>query len=130
MRNLLQYTGAGYLLFLMLLKTMGMQNAVLDYQVNRDFIAENLCENRFSPEKQCAGKCYLKKQLSASSESTGSQEERTANKNFSVDYFEAFESIDFSRPVPAIVHHAVPDDQGPANIFAADIFHPPLRAAV
>ncbi len=130
MRKLLQYTGAGYLLFLMLLKTMGMQIAVLDYQINRDFIAENLCENRFSPEKQCAGKCYLKKQLSSSSESTGSQEGRTASKTFSVDYFEALESVDFSRPAPVIVHHAVPDDQGSGYLFAADIFHPPLRPAV
>jgi len=33
------------------------------YQVNKDYVAKNLCENRARPERKCCGKCYLNKQL-------------------------------------------------------------------
>ncbi len=33
------------------------------YQINKDFIAKNLCENRDKPQMKCCGKCYLQKQL-------------------------------------------------------------------
>lgn len=35
----------------------------VNFQLNQDYIAAKLCENRFSPELKCAGKCYLKKQF-------------------------------------------------------------------
>jgi hypothetical protein len=34
------------------------------YQVNKDYISRNLCENRDKPKMKCCGKCYLKKKLS------------------------------------------------------------------
>ncbi len=37
--------------------------ALLDYTVNKNFIAATLCENRERPACCCHGKCYLKKQL-------------------------------------------------------------------
>lgn len=33
------------------------------YNIQRDFIAAKLCENRDKPDACCAGKCYLSKQL-------------------------------------------------------------------
>lgn len=33
------------------------------YEVNKSYVAKELCQNRNMPEKKCAGKCYLKKQL-------------------------------------------------------------------
>ena len=33
------------------------------FNANRDYVATELCENKNAPEKKCAGKCYLKKQL-------------------------------------------------------------------
>ena len=37
--------------------------AVLDYQVNKDYISAKLCVNRNRPSSCCHGKCFLKKQL-------------------------------------------------------------------
>jgi hypothetical protein len=37
----------------------------IDFQINRDFIARNLCENRDKPIAVCGGKCYLQKQFEA-----------------------------------------------------------------
>lgn len=33
------------------------------YELNKDYIAKNLCENRDKPKMKCCGKCYLRKQL-------------------------------------------------------------------
>ena len=33
------------------------------YELNKDYIAKNLCENRDKPQMKCCGKCYLRKQL-------------------------------------------------------------------
>ena len=35
----------------------------LYYQLNLDYIVENLCENKDKPKIKCNGKCYLMKQL-------------------------------------------------------------------
>ncbi|HWB62124.1 MAG TPA: hypothetical protein VG603_01345, partial [Chitinophagales bacterium] len=34
-----------------------------NYEINRQYIAQNLCENRDKPCMHCNGKCYLRKQL-------------------------------------------------------------------
>lgn len=33
------------------------------FNLNKDYIARNLCENRAKPQLNCCGKCYLRKQL-------------------------------------------------------------------
>lgn len=43
---------------------------LLDYAVNKDFIAKNLCENRKKPKMNCNGKCHLMKQLKKASNDT------------------------------------------------------------
>ena len=40
----------------------------VNFQVNQSYISATLCENRFSPELNCAGKCYLKKQFNNQSQ--------------------------------------------------------------
>ena len=36
---------------------------IADFQVNRDFIAQNLCVNRLNPISCCKGTCFLNKKL-------------------------------------------------------------------
>lgn len=40
----------------------------MDFCLNRNYIAQNLCENRNNPDSHCAGSCYLKKELKKDSE--------------------------------------------------------------
>ncbi len=35
----------------------------LNYFLNKDYVAANLCENKNKPKMSCEGKCHLKKQL-------------------------------------------------------------------
>ena len=36
---------------------------IVNFKLNQDFIAKNLCENRGKPEMNCNGNCCLKKEL-------------------------------------------------------------------
>lgn len=52
----------------------------IEYVVNKDYIAKNLCINRNNPHSCCEGKCYLEKQISDSAETTGDNEKTNNNK--------------------------------------------------
>ncbi|EDO25943.1 predicted protein, partial [Nematostella vectensis] len=51
------------------------------YEINKDYIAAELCENKDKPELQCAGKCYLKKQIDKVEESGDTEDKNTPTKN-------------------------------------------------
>jgi len=51
------------LILLMGLQTFSKWCLIIEYRVNRDFIAKNLCVNRAKPASCCAGKCYLNKKM-------------------------------------------------------------------
>ena len=36
---------------------------IIEYEMNKEYIASVLCENRARPVKSCNGKCYLQKRL-------------------------------------------------------------------
>ncbi|RYF75767.1 MAG: hypothetical protein EOO39_06485 [Cytophagaceae bacterium] len=60
-RQLLTYT----LITSLLLQLFSREVIVMSFELNRDFIAKNLCENRNRPQLNCDGKCYLAKKLKA-----------------------------------------------------------------
>jgi hypothetical protein len=45
----------------------------IEYAINKDFIAKNLCINRNIPYSCCNGKCYLEKQIKKSLETNDSK---------------------------------------------------------
>ncbi|RQO32180.1 hypothetical protein DBR32_00770 [Taibaiella sp. KBW10] len=52
------------LLFLStLLQALSKVVIYIDYKINQDYIAQNLCENKAKPQLHCNGKCQLSKQL-------------------------------------------------------------------
>ena len=40
----------------------------VDFKLNQDYIAQELCENKEKPELSCHGKCHLVKELKAEEE--------------------------------------------------------------
>ena len=66
------------LLGLMLLKACVIPLLYLDYEIRRDYIVANLCENRNRPKLNCNGKCYLAKKIAEAKK----QEERQAESDF------------------------------------------------
>lgn len=49
----------------LLFQSMAHYSVMAMFELRKDFIVRNLCENRSRPELKCCGKCYLKKQLKA-----------------------------------------------------------------
>jgi hypothetical protein len=43
---------------------------IVDYIINKEYIAKNLCVNRDKPKSCCKGKCHLVKQLKKTSTNT------------------------------------------------------------
>ena len=100
---------------------------VMDYVVNYEYIATELCENRSQPELNCNGKCHLKKEMAKASENDVPSSEK---KNFKVEipllFLEAITSFDFSNPVMPEMEN----DSCYCNLYshmnAFMVFHPPI----
>ena len=54
---------AFFMLLLISFKILIVPFVYLDFELRKEYIVENLCENRFTPQLHCNGKCYLAKQL-------------------------------------------------------------------
>lgn len=52
----------------------------IEYALNKDYIAKNLCINRNKPKSCCQGKCHLKKQLAKSDESNDTAKNQSSQK--------------------------------------------------
>lgn len=68
---------------------------VVDYVVNYEYIATELCVNKDKPEMQCNGKCQLMKELAkaAENEKPISQDKKTAITDVEILFFEAINSF-------------------------------------
>ncbi|HTQ65311.1 MAG TPA: hypothetical protein VMI12_10955 [Puia sp.] len=60
--------------------------ALIDYNLNKEFIASTLCENRDRPACCCKGKCFLKKQLQKGE--TDKNGSNSAKQKFNTDVFQ------------------------------------------
>lgn len=67
---------------------------VIDYLVNKDYIAKNLCINKDKPKSCCKGKCHMVKQLQKTNKNT---EKDSRNTNSRVQLKDQNEFI-ISRP--------------------------------
>ncbi|WP_166668361.1 hypothetical protein [Chryseobacterium daecheongense] len=99
---------------------------LVNYAVNYEYIAKNLCENRSRPQSTCKGKCYIEKELAK----TEKQTTNTAQIKISaLDVFIPHENplclhaeiLDYSNDT---VNSAYPDIH--LSEYSAKIFHPPL----
>jgi hypothetical protein len=52
-----------FLSFVILLQPLSKFVLVAEYQVNKNYIAAFLCENKNKPHLKCEGKCHLAKEL-------------------------------------------------------------------
>ena len=81
------------------------------YHVNKEYIAQKLCENRNNPAIHCNGHCYLSKQLNKaeqnekqSAQFIKEKEEIISNQNnqLRVKYFPSYTSLDFLSYTPSM----------------------------
>ncbi|WP_229239682.1 hypothetical protein [Echinicola soli] len=97
----------------------------MDYVLNKEYIAENLCINRDKPEMHCDGKCFLAEKLK---EAQDQKEQQPGGIDFSRDFgiyilqenHFGFQGLKIPNNLPIAFY------QG-GNCFhtSTDIFHPP-----
>ena len=85
-----------YLSSIILIRMMAMPISLIEYSIDRNYIAGNFCENRLNPDMHCRGKCYLNKQLGKSNESSESQVPKLNSKVINVDFFEKHAKFSFA----------------------------------
>jgi len=96
------------------------------FELNRNYIAAKLCENRDKPWMHCNGKCYFMKKIKQA-ETSKNAEERQAQKNlFQEAGLSQPAKIQFHSVLLAVIdsgtHHSRPTER------ARVIFQPPQLA--
>jgi len=99
---------------------------IMSFKLNQDFIAKNICENRFRPKLKCAGNCVLMKKLKQKE-----QEEQNRPMTEKIDFSPVvissrsfFANIELSsvvvlRSFPPLLNTGKPVDR------TLTFFHPP-----
>jgi hypothetical protein len=117
------------LLALVSVKTLLVPVVYLDFEMRKDFIIQNLCENRFKPQLNCNGQCYLAKKLHKIAEDNATKETQKQGQFMKKIIEEVFDttplfSLDLgfknlspkSNYPPCIAH---------IQSFTLSLFHPP-----
>ncbi|MCC6447303.1 MAG: hypothetical protein IT215_01285 [Chitinophagaceae bacterium] len=60
-----------------------------NYEINKEYISKNLCENKEKPKSTCNGKCHLAKELNKQDKNENSVPVSQKEK-FEVQYFSEF----------------------------------------
>lgn len=99
------------------------------FEINQEYIAATLCENKNKPELVCCGKCVLTKELKKADDveqknqnNAPSKEERTAMVVFILPE-QAKISSPFQEIISCIQHPAIAKHHGILALHS--IFHPP-----
>ena len=103
-----------------------MPISLMGYALNKNFIAENLCENRFRQETHCAGTCYLNKQLARANNSQDTQDRQGTVKILIIDFFESVSQPQFGCSRLSATHSPVLNTQFRTENFRDHLFRPPI----
>lgn len=118
------------MIFLCLTVQCMAQVAVLGlFELNKDYIAKNLCENIDKPKMSCCGKCYLGKQLNKTEEDgkpSGSTPVKTVKSEVPPCVIPTLSQPGITGPefFVAAPRNPVMQQLHP-RLFTMSIFHPP-----
>lgn len=117
-----------FLLLLFVLQSTGNFWIVSLFYINRDYIAKELCVNRFDRIPVCRGTCYLEKKI-ADNEKKEQKIPNAKEKEIQLYFSSEIASIDHL--ITAIEYSesiAVRKDDDIRPTFPYSIFHPPKPA--
>lgn len=118
------------LLFVLVsIKTLMVPFVYLDFELRKDYIVQNLCENRFKPELHCNGQCYLAKTLGKIAEEKAQDAANKQGQQIKKVLEEIFEEphlplVSFLPDEPSTPHSFFYQLAALAE-FAAFLLHPP-----
>jgi hypothetical protein len=118
------------LLALVSVKTLLVPVVYLDFEMRKDFIIQNLCENRFKPQLNCNGQCYLAKKLHKIAEDNATKETQkqgASMKKIMEEVFEATPFFSYNLMVKNLSTKSIYSYQlAHFQSITFSIFHPPI----
>ena len=120
----LKYTAVILLLCSLLGQMFKSNLLIMQYVVNRKYIAENLCENRSRPELKCEGRCYLCKKLKKEEKKDQDNPSRRIDGSFELMAFDQAEDLPILTGM-AVDHQFAPYTQHIYDVYQSTCFHPP-----
>jgi hypothetical protein len=112
------------LLFAITVQTFHKAIIVIDFYRNQEYIAKNLCENRFRPQLHCDGHCLLAKKLQQAEKKEQRNSDSKAATSLEVISSRSFYPVIVSNAVEPVTTHFAFNKGKPVD-FAEDFFHPP-----
>ncbi|MGV3767741.1 MAG: hypothetical protein ACO1NW_16515 [Chitinophagaceae bacterium] len=126
MQSSIKHIASAYLLLLLLLKLMALPVVCLEFRINQEYIAANLCENKDKPAMHCHGKCHLAKQIEKTTEVPGQQQHKSNTISIGPDFFQeqSVVSLKYIAETLPVVRILFQDNRALQG-FAGAVFHPP-----
>lgn len=93
------------------------------FELNKNYIASTLCENRDKPEMHCNGKCYLLKKLKQAEEKEKNQNREAQKNHFQEALFAQKTSFHFPSTLIKVLRIAELPFALPR--YSSSVFHPP-----
>ena len=116
---------SSFLIVIILCQVSGSLLQLAAFELNRDFIAKNLCENRSKPKSHCNGKCHLKKELQKEEQRNESSGSSTNLKNELLQFTVTEDKLIFFE-TPLINNNFTFYFESKSLTIKPEIFHPPL----
>ncbi|RIJ33517.1 hypothetical protein [Pontibacter oryzae] len=112
------------LAILVMVNVLSMPLIRLGYELNKEYIIQNLCVNRDKPQLQCEGKCHLSKSVKAANQESQDQTNFKA-KSLSYDFISVTEAATPVAKVwlPARTYGYY--SLSAYNAYSSKILHPP-----
>jgi hypothetical protein len=99
---------------------------VMEYALNKEYIAQNLCLNKARPRMHCNGKCQLMKKLTEEEKQNGSNQSSQNKSRFQEVLFTSLHSVFPPDPsLQLIARHYQPYTVRLCTAPSPGIFHPP-----
>ena len=96
------------------------------FELNRNYIATTLCENRDKPWLHCNGKCYFMKKIKQAQEKEKNEERQSQKSLFQDALFTQTKAVKFYSQVLQTMQ--VPDHCSALPIIVLPIYQPPRLA--
>ncbi len=119
--------GALIMAIVLTIRMLAIPLLYVDYQLRKDYIVNNLCENRLRPQMHCDGKCYLAKKIAATEHRDVTEKGIAfARLLFELPYYEAIQAKIHFDFIPEL-HQAIvpPYLVGYFSEYTSSHFQPP-----
>jgi hypothetical protein len=121
----MRFFAAPILILLLMAQTYSHWFVVMAFKINQDYIAKNLCENRYRPQLQCNGNCVLMKKMREKEKTDQNQPAPRIEINTIVLSSKSFFG-DIAAPSSVMISSPMPDGRYTKPIdISLPVFHPP-----